>query len=333
MRCGLGVDGSADGIFSGESWSGLTRSIVHHQASRRLRLAQFLGAVLAASTVACSTRAGETASNTTNGLRTTDTSSSTSVGPQRDFESVPRQRSRQPAPLDRYRLTAEQQKFVYDSWQSAMRACMAERGFEFEITDLSSIPERPGTPTEPADIRKYGYDVPPGAAKPVRSSNDERVASDPAFRQAFIGREDDDTDGCRDVASAAVYGRQHRFIALDNQIQQAMIEASQKETASDAQASLDRRWSACMSRAGYTFSSPTKALERFVGNANSAEEVSTRFADLRCQAEVDYDYTVSVLENDAQTAWMEKNMQLLRDVEGARSKYLRDLEIYVAKLR
>jgi len=275
------------------------------------------------------------ASCSTEGSAATSSVSSASLADLGSKDSLPEQiiatqPPRPSSPLSEYRLSDEQREFVYETWQLGMQSCMAAQGYDFipASYDDAKASDSVAMATDSAGVTLYGYGLPPGSDVLVRTPNDERAESEPAYRAALIGNEDDNSDGCRDVAYAHAFDESGLFSKLDHQVGQAGVDISVGvETTTEFQ-NLESSWSACMNAAGFQFRSPREPLSEYAGGGIDAGEVATRVADLNCQAAVEYEATIGELENAAELSWMEANQELLVQLSAAREQYLSDVETY-----
>ena len=228
----------------------------------------------------------------------------------------------EPSPFDQLRLSPDETAFVYDTWQLSLRACMAGKGFEFVASKYSDVDVSTAvSPAVTADqVAKYGYEPPPEATKIVHTSNDQQMATNPAFVAAMDGP--DGTSGCWADEQARIYGDDDTFVTLDALLIQTKSDLAVEAEQSDVYEALDASWSDCMSQAGFQFSKPGEALAKYVDGSVTSGETTARVADLNCQAAVSYEHSVSTMQNSLATKWLDSNPGVLEQIGPAKKAYL-----------
>lgn len=245
---------------------------------------------------------------------------------------IPTQAPVPPSPISQFRLSAEQDKFVYETWQLGMQRCMAKVGFDYVPISYDVVHTDVTTPSAEDSVTRYGYDLPPGADAIVISVNDKQVQANDAYRRAFLGDDPDRPGGCRESTFQAVYDPSGAFATLDQQVASAIVDISVAVESDPAMLALNAAWSTCMQQRGFAYDDPSDPLSEFAGGGLQSDEVATRVADLVCQAEVSYLQTVGQLQNMATTRWMDDHSQLVEDLATARDSYIRSLQAYRAQL-
>lgn len=235
-----------------------------------------------------------------------------------------------PSPLDDLRLSEGDKERLYETWQSAMAACMRAKGFEIDIASYDATAGSRSmirTPIEPSVVAQYGYHLPPDAAQPdPMGPNERRAEQDPAFMEALFGTDDSSRDGCRGEQFDRVYDEGGDFWQLDQQIGNAQVELSIALDASTKVQELDAAWSACMSARGFDYEAPDRPASLFAGEPTiTPPEIATRQADIDCQLETRYvEATSGWLADDVQT-WLDTNSQTVNEYLSLKDDYLRNL--------
>ncbi|MBU3689555.1 MAG: hypothetical protein FGM29_08375 [Actinobacteria bacterium] len=234
------------------------------------------------------------------------------------------------SPLDELRLSDDDERRLYETWQAAMATCMREKGFEMEVVSYDATAGTRSvirTPIEPSAVEQYGYHLPPEAAQPdPMGANERRAQHDPAFMEALFGTDGSSRDGCRGEQFDRVYNEGGDFWQLDQQIGNAQVELSIALDASTRVQQLDTAWSACMSERGFDYEAPDRPASLFAGKPSvTPTEIATRQADIACQLETRYVETTSGwLAGDVQ-AWLDANAQTVNDYLSLKDDYLRNL--------
>src|SRR4051794_869222 len=157
--------------------------------------------------------------------------------------SIPVQPPRDPSPIVRLRLSEDDKRLVYETWQLGMSACMAQMGFDFVPVEYDLVNPEIAAPTSGPEVALYGYDLPPGSDAIVVTSNDDQVRTNDAYRSAFLGDDPDQAGGCRAVAYDRSYDETSEFALLDRQVGEAMIDISIAVEADPTKLALDATWS------------------------------------------------------------------------------------------
>lgn len=232
--------------------------------------------------------------------------------------------------LDAVRLSDEVNGFVYETWQTAMRDCMRDRGFDDFVTiDYSAtagarIAIR--TPVTPSEVDEYGYHQPPRYDTPdPYGPNEQRADAEPEYFAALIGDTEDTypRSGCRDQMFELVYDESGEFRRLDQQLGNEAIQIVIAFGDSDRLADINEQWSECMSRAGYDYTDPSRPGSRFAGEAEvSSEEIATRRADIACQLELSYVATTTGWVAEEINAWVADNPETIDRYATLKLEYL-----------
>gem|GEM_PF-5218022 len=229
---------------------------------------------------------------------------------------------RAPSILDDLRLSDDEERFVYETWQTIAQRCMAQAGFDYFIAPFETVNAAPRLPATIDEVRAHGYspiepELPPAAREVV-----SQVESDTQYRAAFVGDEDDPTDGCRDAALLVTDPVDGEYQQLDATVERAKIEVIASLESLPEYVALDESWARCMTEQGYFLSKPADALTKFVGVQLTQEQVDTRLADLNCQAAVAYEQTLGLLELDASERWIAENQGVVDAVKSAKAGYV-----------
>jgi hypothetical protein len=242
--------------------------------------------------------------------------------------SVSLQAPPQPSPLDALRLSPGENRFVYDAWQALAKQCMEAKGFSYYVAAFEVVDARPRLSRTMDEVEANGYNP---ISEPLPAEALETVAAvegDPAYRRAYVGDEQDLTDGCRDRALLVTDPADGEYQQLDTIIENAKIEALLEVESTPEYKALNTRWSDCMSALGYDFGEPGDALSRFVGTAVDQQQIDARIADLNCQAEIRYVGLLDLLEAEASSRWIDNNQDVVGAIAGAKKRYLAELAEY-----
>lgn len=251
-----------------------------------------------------------------------ETATTTNVGTAGAEQGLAAQPPRAPSILDDLRLSDDEERFVYETWQTIAQRCMAQAGFDYFIAPFETVNAAPRLPATIDEVRTHGYspiepDLPPPAREVVA-----QVESDTQYRAAFVGDEDDPTDGCRDAALLVTDPVDGEYQRLDATVESAKIEVIASLESLSEYVALDESWARCMEEQGYVLAKPADALSKFVGVQLTQEQVDTRLADLNCQAAVAYEQTLGLLELGASERWIAENQGVVDAIEAAKARYI-----------
>lgn len=235
-----------------------------------------------------------------------------------------------PSPLDQVRLSDDDDRLIYETWQQAMASCMADAGFGFEIAPYeltASTRTTVRTPIEPSAVEQYGYHQPPDEdSAPLLGTNDERANTDEAFRGALFGDDSATNNGCRGTTFAQVYAEESEFFAVDQQMGRAQADISIEMMTSERVTGLNETWSACMATRGLEYTTPDEPVSSFAGAETvTAEEILTRQADLQCQLDIDYVQRSAAWLNDDVELWLDDNAETVNQYLQLKDEYLREV--------
>ncbi|MGP4111502.1 hypothetical protein ACTWP5_11355 [Streptomyces sp. 4N509B] len=216
-----------------------------------------------------------------------------------DTRTPPPENDAQPGalllPLDAYKFTALDTHTIASAEDVLIRACMRERGFDWEALPPPSA--RHADPpnlrryglTDPADASRYGYHLPPPTPAQERREAvwDARDELPPEQRLAAFG-ENGATGGCWGEAHAEL---QRGVTAPDMSVLVRYISQAYDEArrAPEVVAVLDA-WRACMAGAGFDYADPLEAFNDPAWGESprpSARERAVAEADVRCKRETD----------------------------------------------
>jgi hypothetical protein len=245
-------------------------------------------------------------------------------------------------PLDAYQVIGDAQGVVGAAHELLVEQCMRAQGFDYERrAEASNPPQRIGVSDEAyglsefADAAKVGYT---GAdwnerIAQLQEGQQARDEASPAFLEALTGSADplaagSEPAGCIGDATAELNGDQAPSDDVFAVVGQIGVDAAAK-TRSDPKV-LDgfAAWSACMAKAGYTFSTPSepaKSVPQVVIDINnleavpppSGEEVSMALADQTCKREVALFDTWVEAESRHQREGIAANEAVLTDYKAA----------------
>lgn len=234
------------------------------------------------------------------------------------------------SPLYDLRLSDDEKRRLYETWQAAMATCMREKGFEIEVVSYDATAGTRSvirTPIEPSAVAQYGYHLPPDASQPdPMGANELRAQQDPAFMEAMFGADDSAHDGCRGEQFDRVYDEGGDFWQHDQQIGNTQVELSIAVDASPKMQQLDAAWSACMSERGFDYEAPDRPASLFAGEPSvTPAEIATRQADIDCQLETRYVEIASGWLADEVSAWLDANAEIVNQYLSLKDDYLRNL--------
>ncbi|WP_156080879.1 hypothetical protein [Microbispora rosea] len=208
-------------------------------------------------------------------------------------------------PLDAFAPTPEQQARLVNAVRHSVALCTNRFGMKgYDDTPLP--PQRDTTPrarrylfVDPALAGRYGYAVPlqppSQQQKPPRSTR-AGTGMTPIEEQAVLGGRGPKTvtgirvpeGGCIGAASR----RAMKGVPPDAEFLVVRLEseAYDKSLRDPRVKAGNAAWSACMKRAGYTYSAPVKAWEdpRWRKAGDKREEATAAVMDMRCKLQVDY---------------------------------------------
>lgn len=238
------------------------------------------------------------------------------------------QQTPEPSALDALRLSPDQNRFVYETWQTIAKNCMEARGFDYYVAPFETVDARPRLPRTADEIIVHGYNPIEDALPPAALETMAAVEGDPSYRRAYVGDELDLSDGCRDMALLVTDPPDGEYQRLDAIVEQAKIDALIEVESLPQYAELNLRWADCMSEHGHHFDKPGDALSEHVGTPVDQEQVETRVDDLNCQARTSYEQTLGQLEAEVSRDWINDNQDILAALTDEKQQYLEELSDY-----
>ncbi|MFJ2241737.1 hypothetical protein [Streptomyces sp. NPDC087859] len=245
-------------------------------------------------------------------------------------------------PLDAYQATTEQQTTLAQAQGVLTSRCMARLGFTYRA------PEQPATSASGSNARvfglvdqdmaaRYGYLNPETANAPVRAvteslSEAEQLALngeddlDPADAPANLeeaektGGSDVTFNGERVPVGGCVRESYLKLYARKaNEVDILFVFNLKSEAQSRARAdsrvrAVDKRWSSCMSKAGYKLTEPANAVKELgltESNLSSSRAVAAAKADVACKQQVDFVQVRYAVTTTYQHRLIEENTQAL----------------------
>ena len=142
--------------------------------------------------------------------------------------------------------------------------------------------------------------------KPAATLNIELPSGD-SSQVIFFG-------GCLGDSYVAIAQSRDRYLSFLKsflQLQDVVVGATIKATASDTYKLLNKRWSTCMAGGGYKIDDPLSAVGLFPGDTVTPAEVAEASVDLSCKVQVDYERTATELTDAEVRSALERNPGVL----------------------
>ncbi|MFC8669426.1 hypothetical protein [Streptomyces sp. NPDC057199] len=272
-------------------------------------------------------------------------------------------------PLDAYRPTTAETSTVDHAVRVLAGPCLKKFGVSWPAYEASGagIPlnARKYGPTDLDSVRVYGYKppLPDGvtrqeavAAQREAQARDKTIT--PAAAAVYTGTTQEaqkkggtSTEVPAGVPEGGCHGQARRAALADRaaddlaKVQTLFFEASATTKKDPGSIALDKRWSACMQKAGLTYPDPLAAADdetwrttRTSPNgphpsfpAPSAKEIATAEADVRCKAATGYVAKRHAIESGHQKQLIEKNEAMLTAVNDRKRRMIERAETVVAK--
>lgn len=195
---------------------------------------------------------------------------------------------------------------AYRVWQEGTQRCMQDRGYSF--TPRRYIDEkriefyRALNPLNEEVAKSFGYHAPPQP-----QVIDENTDTSSGYLEALGGTETDSSTGCASIAMKEAYVDVDPVI---NDYQLLVDELDRSVYAyltSSEGLEAERRWSACMTDVGYSFSSRDDAASQFLASQTVTDaEIRVRLADLECDRTTNYTESRSSWEAAEVDRWLER---------------------------
>jgi hypothetical protein len=236
-------------------------------------------------------------------------------------------------PLDEYRLSWAEYRTVQRATWRLIRDCVARFGGQYTLDEAAMVAELP--PLRDENERRYGlfdlddatargYNLPPEAP----SSPPKRWNPSPLEVFLINGATGAFADRARPTDSNGVtlspdgcLGESDRVLAAgerrppDDQLGAKLSLQSYGRAEADGRVrALMQRWSACMKKHGYDYTSIWEPNDLAWPDPAGAEEMSTAAADVRCKHEVKLVETWYAVETAYQRLLLEQNAQALAEV-------------------
>ena len=216
-----------------------------------------------------------------------------------------------------YGLSDTEIRRLNDLWQAAVATCMAARGFPNyqavalpdEIFDDEPFEQRTRSELQSTGLRSAA----PGG--PAPTDPNERSLQDPGFLTA-LGGDDAGRGGCAQVTVETVYGRGDLISPAVGALTDLDSAVLSRLESDDEYRSLDRDWSVCMGRAGYSYERRFDLKEvSFPGPEVGADEIRTALADFDCRAAVGYPARYQHVFTRVQNDVLDTNAQRLAELD------------------
>ncbi|MDQ0950065.1 hypothetical protein QFZ24_003988 [Streptomyces phaeochromogenes] len=272
-------------------------------------------------------------------------------------------------PLDAYRPTAAETSTVDHAVRVLAGPCLKKFGVTWPAYEASGagIPlnARKYGPTDLDSVRVYGYKPPlPDGVTRQEAVTAQRKAQardrtiTPVAAAVYTGTAQEaqkkggaSTEVPAGVPEGGCHGQARRAALADRaaddltKVQTLFFEASATTKKDPGTVALDKRWSACMQKAGLTYPDPLAAADDETWRtrrtspdgphpsfpAPSAKEIATAEADVRCKAATGYVAKRHAIESGHQKRLIEKNAATLTAVNDRKRRMVERAETVVAK--
>ena len=260
--------------------------------------------------------------------------------PQISVPPIPPATSTQPIgmPLDVYEEVASQEQNALAEAQTLLtQQCMTARGFSYPapaspdngLTALQGIEDDPFGLTSLARAETYGYAQPKGSSPQgpgiigfVGAGLFVGVLnhSGPAYTMALFGFAPGSGagpprhQGCYQQSVAEVYGRLGGNPNPDP-VPMIALQASQWAQTDPRVLAVERAWSRCMARHGYSYGTPLQAQQHNWPSAPTTGEVATAVADVSCKTQTNLPNTWLTVEAAYQSALVAQNLTALSQLQ------------------
>jgi hypothetical protein len=195
----------------------------------------------------------------------------------------------------------------YATWQEGIHACMAQRGFIYEVYQAAPFNTfRFLNPLNESAARKWGYHTPRDP-----KLNEINVGKGEAFENA-INKEE---TGCGDIAYKYAYlGVVATYEEMATKTSPSMQLMGWRESAEGLQVFKD--WSSCMKESGYQFQTPSDAALKYSDLEKiSEEELQVRMVDMECNKKVELTKKESADQKKKFDVWQEQNAEAIKELE------------------
>ncbi|MGO9160371.1 MAG: hypothetical protein ACLP7J_06585, partial [Streptosporangiaceae bacterium] len=176
-----------------------------------------------------------------------------------------------------------------------------------------------------------GGNRPPGPASRIAAFGAEQSTHGPAWTSALLGfvpgarATSPQPEGCLQEADLELYGRLSGDPDPDP-VPAIAIEAAQWTQSDPRILLLERAWSACMTRSGFSCKSPAAAQDGNWPATPTAAEIATAMADVRCTTRVNFVNTWLTVEAAYQQALISQNLTELARLQASFGRLLQRAE-------
>lgn len=233
-------------------------------------------------------------------------------------------------PFDTYETTPYENQVIEQAKDRLLGDCMRESGLPWTPlpgltrADTEGPHDRRYGLADPGVAARYGYHLPPlsPARKRLEAVYADRADLPLRERNAAYGP-NSSTGGCWKKADERMF----RGVERD---QMSLLAGHSAQTFDVARrdprvSAADKRWSACMKKAGHTYTDSYQALSDPAWGKSkrpTARERAVAVADVRCKRETGFLTTWIRVDQEVQNAAVRKNPALFRDLAEDRTAQL-----------
>jgi hypothetical protein len=234
-------------------------------------------------------------------------------------------------PLDQFLQSPENMSKVQAAYRVRLRQCVADFGLDLTLPTPTTR-QQPGPNarrygvTDPDAVAVYGYRPPPGTTTRKQASH---LPTD--VQNVLSGRGQTTING-RPVPSGGCIAKANADLAggrapIDDSLAMRLGAESLARSQADSRVrAVLGRWSACMKRLGFDYSTPANAIAdpRFTsGDAASRTEIATATADVTCKQQANLVGVWSAVEAAYQQRSITQNQAALDAIRKAHEDQLR----------
>lgn len=210
-------------------------------------------------------------------------------------------------------------------WNGA-RGCMESQGFQLPLRrPVAAVPSLPYGLPENGDPSRGFHLAPPTAQTPIEeptlSADAQEALSEPdAWEVRPIVLPSGEAaevvldGGCLGASRTTLFGGSERYfqtMTAFRMLQDIGIAAEVEAQGAPEMLQLNSLWSACMTKAGFTFESPLAAWEYAWPPGPSLDEIAAATADIQCKQSTSYTETADAIVNRIAERAIERNAGLL----------------------
>lgn len=226
-------------------------------------------------------------------------------------------------PIGRYSYTENQRAVIESAKNSLTEGCMKEFGITYRsprqnVTQNSS--DRRYGISSTSEAARYGYHLPPDTRP--KESPQGSIEFNVLYGQIKQHKgKDVPTNGCQGSSVAKLNEKFTNGEERDTAREISVVSYEKAKTDSRV-AAATRSWSRCMSKLGFSYTSPLDALGDFPLEkpTPSPREIKTATADLECKLQTEFLETWFSVESEIQKRMIRENrpalQALLRDHTG-----------------